>query len=193
MQVQKIEIDKEKARELYRKYREHQHYSTPIDHEIQRGYQLIAQGRMVIRAVASIAAAGLNEQGLPKLAICRADAKECWLRTSATGGCSFSMVNAWNPERYARKTVILPAGSLPFVPAQTGRHRFAAIVPLIPIHLRPKRALENYHILWEAEWTRKVPIDPYLLRRVGGDLWVVLAAWDLTEVERAVLQQRVSA
>ena len=33
-----------------------------------------------------------------------------------------------------------------------------------------------------------------LLRRMGrGDLWLVMAAWDLTEVERAALQARVTS
>lgn len=65
-------------------------------------------------------------------------------------------------------------------------------MPLIPVHLRPRHALDNYHVLWEAEWSRVVPRDPYLLRRIGNaDLWLVLAAWDLTEVERAALATRV--
>jgi len=34
-------------------------------------------------------------------------------------------------------------------------------------------------------------VDPYLLRRFGGDAWLVVAAWDLTDVERAVMSQRV--
>ena len=67
-----------------------------------------------------------------------------------------------------------------------------AQLPLIPVHLRPKRGLENYHILWEAEWEPIPPRDPYLLRRIGkADLWLVVAHWDLTEVERAVLATRV--
>ena len=32
-----------------------------------------------------------------------------------------------------------------------------------------------------------------LLRRFGGDAWLVVAAWDLTDVERAVMQNRLSA
>jgi len=65
-------------------------------------------------------------------------------------------------------------------------------VPIIPGYLRPKRGLQNYHILWEAEWSRGVPVDPYLLRRIGqGDLWLVVAAWELTEVERAAMSTRV--
>ena len=67
-----------------------------------------------------------------------------------------------------------------------------AIVPIVPLHLRPKFNLSNYSILWEADWTA-VPHDPLLLRQLKGDLWIVLAAWDLTEVERAVLSQRVTS
>jgi hypothetical protein len=67
-------------------------------------------------------------------------------------------------------------------------------LPLVPLPLRPKRALTNYHVLWEAEWRRAVPVDPLLLRRLGkGDLWLVVAQWDLTPVEVAALSTRVNA
>ena len=72
-----IEVDRKQARELYQKYKAHVHYSQPIDREIQRTYQLIAQGRMVIRALESIKAAGVNDRGLPVLAILRADFTHC--------------------------------------------------------------------------------------------------------------------
>jgi hypothetical protein len=58
--------------------------------------------------------------------------------------------------------------------------------------LRPKRGLANYHILFEAEWSFVAPKDPLLLRRAGkGDLWIVCAAWELTEIERAALTARI--
>jgi len=79
----------------------------------------------------------------------------------------------------------------PGVP-DTTRWNHEAAVPLIPVHLRPKAALSNYHILWEAEWTKRYPVDPYLLRRFGGDAWLVVAAWDLTDVERAVMGSRLT-
>ena len=47
--------------------------------------------------------------------------------------------------------------------------------------------LDRYFILWEADWQRRAPVDPALLRPVGGDLYVVVATWDLTDLERAVL------
>jgi hypothetical protein len=67
-----------------------------------------------------------------------------------------------------------------------------AIVPIVPVYLRPKRGLANYHVLWEAEWRRIPPHDPMLLRRIGGDMWLVVAQWDLTEVERAALATRIN-
>ena len=62
-------------------------------------------------------------------------------------------------------------------------------MPHIPPDIRPKRGIQNYHVLYEAVWRREIPVDPLLLRRIGttGDLWTVLGAWELTELERAVL------
>jgi hypothetical protein len=66
--------------------------------------------------------------------------------------------------------------------------RRQAITPPIPPEERPKRGLPGYHILWEAVWKHLPPVDPMLLKRIGKtDFWIVLAAWELTDVERAVL------
>lgn len=188
MNVTRITVDRAKARELYRKYKEHVHYQQPMDAEIQRAYQLIAQGRVVVQALASIVTAGLNEQGMPKLAIARADAKICFWRTQTNNG-AFIADESWPRGNMARSKRLAVAW-----PGLTTNHRDGkAIPPIIPVHLRPRRGLANYHILWEAEWTPIPPRDPYLLRRVGGDLWLVVAAWDLTEVERAVMASRMNS
>jgi hypothetical protein len=186
MNVERIRVDRKKARDLYRKYKEHQHYSTPIDREIQRTYQLIAQGRVVIKALESIRLAGLGEDKLPRLAICRADHRKVELRMGADGGATFECPGRHRGTRGQR--ISLPGGTF----TRRDWVQSEALVPLIPVHLRPKRGLENYHILWEAIWSKAPPYDPYLLRRVGGDLWLVVAAWNLTEVERAVMATRVS-
>lgn len=188
MQTELIVLERDEARALYRKYKEHQHYAKPIDWEIQRTYQLIGQGRVVIKALESVTAAGLDDEGYPKLAICRADAERCFLTYWTNGNVRFA-ANQWTRERERRQYIEFPAGSFP-----RRRDRLAGVaqLPLIPLDIRPKRALENYHILWEAIWRPAPPIDPMLLRRIGqADLWVVLAAWDLTEVERAALAARI--
>lgn len=191
MEAQAIHLDRAKAKELYREYRKHQHYSTPMDQEIMRAYQLLAQGRLVIKALESIKLAGLNDEGQPKLAIARADAKACHLALRRDGSATMASDDTWHRRNNAApsKWVDFPAGSFSGMKAD----RYEALMPSIPLHLRPKRGLQNYHVLWEAEWTKIPPRDPYLLRRIGiGDMWLVVAMWDLTEVERMALAARIN-
>ena len=193
METDQIVLDRLEARKLWRKYQEHRHWSEPIDQEIARTYRAIAQGRVVVKALSSIIRAGVNSDGYPKLAICRADAERCYLSYYGRGAARMAS-KPWVQDRETRCFIDFPEGTFPR-PPETGRWaRREAIVPLVPIDLRPKRGLANYHILWEAIWQNVPPVDPLLLRRVGpGDLWIVVAAWDLTEVEQAVLAARIRA
>lgn len=197
MQTQQITMTRQEARGLYRSYKKHLHYSKPIDRECMRAYQLLGQGRLIIKALESVVAAGLNADGLPKLAICRADAASCTLRMDRDGG-GFMRDSRVEPRHKNRWTEIIQSRSMFTFPARSfvnGKEtwRAEALVPVPPLHLRPQRGLANYHILWEAEWTKIVPRDPYLLRRIGqADLWLVVAMWNLTEVERAALSTRIT-
>lgn len=187
------QITAQQARELYAKYQGHCAGYTAADREIAEMYKRIGAGKTVIRALASIVAAGMNEKGLPKLAIMRADQPRAyWHPDGATPHFSpayWDRSNGRGPGLHGKRIPL----SWPGCPYPADRHRtFEAIVPLIPVHLRPKRGLANYHILWEAEWARSYPVDPYLLRRFGGDAWIVVAAWDLTDVERAVMSERLN-
>jgi hypothetical protein len=190
-----VKIDREKARELYHAYLTHQHYEQPVDEEIRRTYRLIAAGRMVIQALESVRLAGQGDGGFPKLALSRADQKVQRAVVRYDGSAVMSP-SLWGRRRQAaaRATAFdWPARTFPMLTAKTG-WQGEALVPLVPLPLRPKRGLANYHVLWEAEWSRAIPHDPLLLRRLGaGDLWLVLAQWDLTEVERAALATRVNA
>ena len=60
MKTQAIEFDKAKALELYNAYRAHRGAHTKEDAEIERIYYQISRGRKVIRAMASIRAAGVD-------------------------------------------------------------------------------------------------------------------------------------
>jgi hypothetical protein len=70
--------------------------------------------------------------------------------------------------------------------------RAITVVPPVPPRHRPRRPRRaRLHILWEVEqWDPTPPRDPALLRHIRGDLWAVLATWDLTDIERHVLAQR---
>lgn len=207
MQTVGITIDRTKARELYREYKKHLHWSQPIDDEIRRAYQLLAQGRLIIQALASIKDAGLKTEGadagFPKLALCRANAMSCKVRMADNGGMIMSAGDVEPRSRWrwggnqpeavyqSRNCFTFPAGT--FGPRPTIQSwRGEALLPTPPLNLRPQRGLANYHVLWEAQWTKIVPHDPMLLRRIGrGDLWLVVASWNLTAVERAALATQI--
>lgn len=188
MQTQTLEMDREEAARMWRKYREHRAYSKPIDQEIERIYHAISKGKVVIRALDSIVKAGLQDNGLPHLAIVRADKQSCYCTVARDGSCVMSDAR-WITGRTARSKIFrFPVGSFPAAHQRDGE----AIVPHIPPDIRPARGLENYAILFEAIWTPVPPIDPMLLRRIGlGDTWLVCGAWELSSIERAVMQDRI--
>ncbi|TMK82957.1 MAG: hypothetical protein E6G57_16585 [Actinobacteria bacterium] len=188
------QIDRTQARELWRKYQEHRAYQSPADAEIAAIYKRIANGHTVIRALEAIRLAGFNGEGLPRLAVARADTQVCYWHHRENGQCQFTDSRWMNRRSHISlksRTITLdwPGAMAPV--QQKGHWNYEATVPLVPVHIRPKRGLANYHILWEAEWTRRYPSDPYLLRRFGGDAWLVVAAWDLTDVERAVMSSQM--
>lgn len=190
-----IEMDQAEAKRLYHEYLTHRYFDTPADREIRRAYREIAKGKVVIKALESVAAAGVDEKGLPKLALLRADQSECYLMVNGDTvrmAANETRARGWG-KRVGPEPFEWPKSSFHGAIETSYRGDYRAIVPMIPAHLRPRQALSDYHILWEAEWSRVVPKDPYLLRRIGkADLWLVVAAWDLTEVERTVLQSRAS-
>jgi hypothetical protein len=180
-----VTVDKEVAREALLAYRNAKAPATDEDRAIMRAYGQISRGRIIVQACESVRQAGRDGKGLPKLALIRADCRRVHCRTNQTE-VEFTEASKWGGSSY---TACLKVDRMPpHINALDG----VAIVPLIPLQHRPKAALSNYHILFEADWTR-APVDPLLLRRLKGDLWLVLAAWELTAVERAVLEQRVNS
>jgi hypothetical protein len=167
------------------------------DAAILSAYRAAKRGLPVISLTKAFQIAGYHTEGvsagLPKLAIVRADAKECWVECGSNGKLKFAS-KEWDRSRGAlvgASHVVVDTGVSP--PAQhRPRWRGHTIVPLVPPRHRPKKGrLHSFHILWEVdEWTPVPPKDPALLRHIRGDLWSVQAVWDLTEMERLVLSQR---
>jgi hypothetical protein len=198
MNLATIETTPEEAKSKLDEYRiALQHEHTAEDEALAQAYRAVARGLTVIRLSEVVAAGGSFPNGLPRIAVVRADAQECFVdvdRWRHAGEATFT----FGSERRARnrgalvnaKTVRV---SVP-TPAVEGREAWAGrtTVPLIPPRHRPKRPrLSRCHLLWEVEaWDPTPPVDPALVRHLRGDLWAVLAVWDLTELERAVLSGR---
>jgi len=195
MQTVEIEnISRGEARELYRKYRRNIAAATQIDREVMRAYQLIAQGKTVIKAIETIIKTGIGPDGFPKLALCQADEPVCFVSMWPTGGAvmrATERTHSHRPGVISNTQFDFRLGSFPGWQGYTSKHG-RAIVPPIPVDVRPQ-APQHHHVLWEAEWQPVPPRDPVLLKRIGkADLWLVIAQWNLTEVERAALQTRIA-
>ncbi len=174
------------------------------DEAIAAGYRAAARGLPIIRLSQVVAAGGWfsgdrPDSGLPRIAVARADAQRCWVQVERGWQEPSELVFADAADALnrgslvGRRTVrVRLEERAPDRP--TGRWgRASTVVPIIPPQHRPRRPrrLGRLHVLWEVEsWTPEPPRDPALIRHIRGDLWAVLATWDLTELERAVLAQR---
>jgi len=153
----------------------------------------LSKGRKIININEVMNKAGVREDGLPKLAIARADLKKIYLHREEKGRVCFSASNSrWS--QYKKDSVWLPAETFPeFIRKQSEQYGFIvyqALVPIIPAVFMPKYKLSNYWILWEVdEWSQspKPPRDPLLLKRINETTFAVLAIWDLTDLERSVM------
>lgn len=181
MNVATISMPKDKARIEFLKYKAAVK-SKPCasDRLIMESYRQLSLGKRVINARDAIVSAGVDQKNHPRLAFAQADAEFCWYRRDEF---YWSETARWRVN--SAKKFKLPASSFPHF----SEYELKAIVPTIPPDLRPAGQLHRYHILWEADW-QKVPVDPMLLKHIGGPLYAVLAVWDLTDVERAILGMR---
>lgn len=167
------------------------------DEVLVKTYRQLAKGNMIVNVADAIISAGVDELHRPKMAIARADAQQVWFERSAwtVRRSSHAYVSTFftnDRSRTAATSFELLRNSFVDCPENCKlRHtRVRAMVPLIPPQFRPPHSLSNYHILWDAEgtWEAEPPVDPFLLKRISGDLFAVLAVWDLTELERSVLK-----
>lgn len=185
------------------------------DEQILRGYRALAKGHTVIDLPKCIRLGGEFDSGiqvgLPRLAVATASHAWVWCERYHSGAVHFMPgVRGWNAGKnqisnQRRKDCYrMPDGTLPVdtSPAQSSRATgwngpwggtMRAMVPIVPPSLRPAHSLDGYATLFEVEnWAPDpdAPRDPALLKHIGGDLYAVVATWDLTELERAVLAGR---
>lgn len=184
MYTHKLNMTKMQAWNAFQEYRKALGKSaSPEDAAIMSAYKALSKSKTVIDLRETIKNGGVFDNGLPKLAISRADRTRCWCEVWGAGGVQFQS-ESW-ARANAADIVRLPNGTLP---ERSHRVWGEAIVPTIPPKYRPAPTmLSKYWILWEAVWEKVAPYDPMLLKPLGKYLYAVVAVWDLTPVERAVL------
>jgi len=188
METALITMDPAKAKEAFQNYRgliKRRHLDE--DEILMRGYKHLSKGKQILDLVATMQKAGLDHLNRPRLAIARADWENCWF--IGNGGMA-SVHPTFQLGRYIdrreRRGFIAVANAFP---EQTRNvSNIKAKVPPVPPQYRPKAALGNYHILWEPTWTTEPPHDPMLLKFLGQNIYAVLATWNLTPLERAILR-----
>jgi len=195
LKVEQLVIPKEEAQKEYEAYKEaiRKHRDQYL-RDLKALYGHLRHGRAVIDVWAAMKSAGLNKKGDPKLAICRADVQNVFFEKQRDGGGIFLSHNTW--WKHKKSDVRIPANTWQWEIEITQRiknARLTTIAPIIPARiLNPLRgALHNYHILWEVKEWGSIPRDPILLKRLTPNMFVVLATWNLTPLERAVIKGRL--
>ena len=170
---------------------------TAEDTALLAAYRAAKRGLPLISLPRTVAAGGFHDSGLPRLAVVRADATECYAWWDQSAVIYTSHPDTGNRRALVAKRSVRVQLAGDELPGERPRlwSRGRAMVPIVPPGLRPRwPRLASFHILWEVEeWELVAPRDPALIRHLRGDLWTVHGTWLLTGLERSVLSQRITA
>ena len=203
------EKDRLEGGKKYREARERLAAMEKEDRQLLSAYKALKKGQTILHVGQVVVNAGLNSKKLPKLAVARAMAEWCHIEESS--GMHHRTVefigssdknSHWRAKTADKFKLPFKEGFTSDLTDFSWRNKYGyprlrsvvCAVPSVPPHLRPDDFDKGgYHILWEAEWEEKAPVDPLLLKRVDtSDFFVVLAQWDATPLEQQVLQGRFS-
>ncbi|MDI6905248.1 MAG: hypothetical protein QMD13_07165 [Candidatus Bathyarchaeia archaeon] len=179
MQVEELSLPRRQAEEEFKTLKEAFKRNAKLRKEEVRKdllavYGHLRHGKKIVDIYESFRKAGLNEDGDPRLAICRADAKECFCLKVEDGSAIFSMkrlVRAWDPvPRKSYGDVKIPSGTFqwklkdstqPVSRWNVLNPSIKCLVPTIPAKILVEEVrvlLRNFHILWEVEEWKPVPL-----------------------------------
>jgi hypothetical protein len=196
MKIEKVSMQKEKAKKYWREYckllkTREKDYIREIK-ELKACYYQLSKGRPIINIVDAFKSAGVNEVGYPRLAFSPAKLRKIYFHqsiwNSKVGSGSFSDSP---PRSWDYKIILsLPEGTFPRkdIPQDID---LEAPVPVIPPKFLP-RSLRNCYILWEVEsWEKTKPKkDPILLKKISGNLYAIMCGWHLTKLEELIMRGR---
>lgn len=195
MNVQTITMSKHEARARQRSYRDGLRRRVSEEwQQAEKAYRELANGRPLLSMQKVLELAPVDEKQRLRVAIARADQQQVRAtfgqlrRTVVQYDAHF---NSWGP---SSGTLTL-AFDTPRVWEQW-REGYA-LVPMVPPEVKRHHDLSKHFVLWEVEeWSdRRLSArpdrDPLLLRRISADLFAVVAEWELTPVEQAIMASRL--
>ncbi len=190
-----ITMAKEKAKKEWKTYSELlKKRKEKYLKEMKTAYWHLSKGRKIIDAYEVFKTTGISEKKEPRLAIAPADATKIYFKKWREGDGRFTTDERGNRNN---SQVYLPEKTFPKWPYARGSRwqlkdeLITTTVPIIPAQLLPNGKLSRYYLLWEVEDWQSAPKDPILLKRLSRNLFTVLATWNLTKLERAVVMGRV--
>lgn len=207
MQVEKLALPKEKAQKEWDSYKQElQKSKTQFNKDMLSLYAHMKHGGKVLDLWESMKLAGLNNDGDPKLAITNANSSKVRFIKAYTwqnnvpvsdGGTFYPIGLPWRLRE--KRQIRIPREFFPEwqkdAQGHIVRQEVETITPIIPARIMNalrSHKLEKYHILWEVEkWKRVPPRDPILLRKITPNMYLILATWDLSPLERAVIRGRL--
>lgn len=205
MDVATITMPADEARRRLRSYeRALSRRTDPEYQQIAVALDRLTEGTPLLVMTDAFRLAPRDDKGRPRLGLARADRRQVRLMFATPGTwragepCTASFSTEakpdWRPGDVRYRDLDLRI-DLEVGPADRDSRGFS-LVPIVPPDVLGRRALQRCFILWEVDaWAESrigaVPDrDPFLLERVGGDLWAVVGEWDLTDVERAIMRGR---
>lgn len=144
----------------------------------------------------AIRVGGVRPDGYPNLAVAHYDSSicdtPCQVQVNSNGEVTFSgrfnreIRSEWGWE------IKLPQGTLPevgFLASLAYPLTAESPVPLVPLTLRQKTSQDVYLLYEVAEWKPvRREVDPFLLKRIAGDVYAILGTWDVTKKELEAYQ-----
>jgi len=161
--------------------------------DLKKLYYQLSKGKKIIDIYEAFKFAGLNEKEEPRLAIACADLKIIQFEKRGNGAGRFEE-ESWGG---SKSDVDLPEGTFKNFKNKEGATfladpiRIRTKVPIICGKNIPNKGdLKKYFVLWEVEkWD--IPVkDPFLLKRVTKNLFIVIDKWNLTKLEQALVSGR---
>lgn len=185
MNVDTILVSQDEAQTKLQMYRDAVNKRrTDEDELLEFLYASVAKGARVINVHEAVKLAGLNEKNEPRMAIARADWDRVYFDSDYSQGGVYRKTR--NYTHVLANRIAFPRNTFP---SDITRRGLETIVPHIPIAIRPSRGLSLRYVLFEVQEWHTYNRDPYLLRRIAGNLFVVEAEWELTPLEASLLAQ----